>query len=242
VNLTPYYDRDGITLYLGRCEDVLPQIGLVDAIITDPPYNIGTPQLITFDNHGQARQRREVGKDFGVFDEGAVGPETWMPIARSTLKEGGVIVSFYGAKAMERLLTADKDLQVIQDFHWIKPAPAVPMRSVGFSWGTESGYIFRRAGEKHKHNNDAGISPNWFLTHRCSNNEMVGHPTQKPFELARWLVNHWSFPDQTICDPFLGSGTFAVAAKDLGRRCIGIEINEGYLKIAIERLRQGVLL
>jgi len=67
------------------------------------------------------------------------------------------------------------------------------------------------------------------------------HPTQKPLKVILWCLS--LFPEsQTILDPFLGSGTTAVAAKKLGRRCIGIEINEDYLKIAIERLRQEVLL
>ena len=66
------------------------------------------------------------------------------------------------------------------------------------------------------------------------------HPTQKPVKLMKWCVG-WTDP-QTVLDPFLGSGTTAVAAKQLGRKCIGIEIESKYLDIAIERLRQGILL
>ena len=66
------------------------------------------------------------------------------------------------------------------------------------------------------------------------------HPTQKPEALMKWCISF--FPDaQTILDPFMGSGTTLRAAKDLGRRCIGIEIEERYVKIAVERLRQEVL-
>jgi DNA modification methylase len=66
------------------------------------------------------------------------------------------------------------------------------------------------------------------------------HPTQKPVELMAWCIGF--FPDaQTILDPFMGSGTTLRAAKDLGRRAIGIEIEERYCAIAVERLRQEVL-
>jgi DNA modification methylase len=67
------------------------------------------------------------------------------------------------------------------------------------------------------------------------------HPTQKPLPLIKWCIN-LAEPIETILDPFMGSGTTLRAAKDLGRKAIGIEIEKKYCDIAIERLRQGVLL
>jgi site-specific DNA-methyltransferase (adenine-specific) len=66
------------------------------------------------------------------------------------------------------------------------------------------------------------------------------HPTQKPLALFKWCIN-FSKTANIILDPFLGSGTTAVAAKELGRKFIGIEISEEYCAIAVKRLRQGVL-
>mgnify|MGYP001248551438 CR=1 FL=1 len=63
------------------------------------------------------------------------------------------------------------------------------------------------------------------------------HPTQKPLSLFEWCIK-FAEGAQSILDPFLGSGTTAVAAKRLGRKCIGIEISEKYCKIAVDRLRQ----
>jgi DNA modification methylase len=70
--------------------------------------------------------------------------------------------------------------------------------------------------------------------------QKIGHPTPKPLPLISYLVNKMN--RNLILDPFLGSGTTAVAAKNLGRKCIGIEIEKKYCDIAIERLRQEVLL
>lgn len=232
--MKPYFDRDGITIFCGDCRDVLPTLPKVDLVLTDPPYNIGSPQRISDMRTGG----RLIGGDFGTFDNGAITPDEWFPLVPKT-----VVVSFYGSRQMHRLIQAAENAayEVIQDFHWCKSNPPVPMRSVGFSWGVESGYVFRPAGTKHKHNNDAGICPNYKISPLCAGAERTDHATQKPLKVMKWLVNHWSFPEQTILDPFMGSGTTLVAAKLLGRRAIGIEINEDYCRIAVERLRQGVL-
>ena len=66
------------------------------------------------------------------------------------------------------------------------------------------------------------------------------HPSRKPIKLIRYLICTYT-NNGTILDPFLGSGTTAVAAKQLGRKFIGIEICEAYCKIAVERLRQEEL-
>ncbi len=66
------------------------------------------------------------------------------------------------------------------------------------------------------------------------------HPTQKPLELMEWCLNFFPEAD-LVFDPFMGSGTTAVACKKLGRKCVGIEIDENYFKIAQDRLKQGVL-
>lgn len=68
-----------------------------------------------------------------------------------------------------------------------------------------------------------------------------GHPWPKPLRLMKKLIRHWSNQDGTILDPFMGSGTTLRAAKDLGRKAIGIEIEERYCEIAAKRMAQEVL-
>jgi len=71
----------------------------------------------------------------------------------------------------------------------------------------------------------------------ATNPERVGHPTQKPLAVMKWSLSF--FPEvQTVLDPFMGSGTTLRAAKDLGLKAIGIEVEEKYCRIAVERLRQ----
>jgi len=77
---------------------------------------------------------------------------------------------------------------------------------------------------------------------RCPNEHSnADHPTQKPLELVRFVAAYSCPPDGTVLDPFMGSGTTLRAAKDLGRRAIGIEIEERYCEIAAKRLSQQVL-
>ena len=68
-----------------------------------------------------------------------------------------------------------------------------------------------------------------------------GHPCPKPIEWATWLVHRAAPEGGVVLDPFMGSGTTLIAAKQLGRRAIGIEISEEYCDLAVRRLAQGVL-
>jgi len=68
----------------------------------------------------------------------------------------------------------------------------------------------------------------------------VAYPTQKALDVVRWSLDEFSKPGDLILDPFLGSGTTAVATKMLGRNYLGIELNPEYVKIAKKRLMEAV--
>lgn len=106
---------------------------------------------------------------------------------------------------------------------WVKPDAPPSMGSVEFAWTNldqNARHIVHSIG--------------------ATNAERVGHPNQKPLRVMKWCLD--GVPGDRILDPFMGSGTTLRAAADLGRSAVGIEINKDYCDIAIERLRQGVLL
>ncbi|MGQ9706379.1 MAG: DNA-methyltransferase [bacterium] len=73
-----------------------------------------------------------------------------------------------------------------------------------------------------------------------SGNEKCGHPSQKPIELIDKLILCSTQPGDLVLDPFIGSGTTAVSAQNFGRKWLGIEINEKYVKIAEKRLEKCI--
>lgn len=118
---------------------------------------------------------------------------------------------------------------------WHKAVPIHPRSTTG----NVAGHQYERVlsyglGRRHEVFRFAGIMPNFAA---CAG-ELTEHPTQKPLDLVRRLVQRTK---GTVLDPFMGSGTTLRAAKDLGRKAIGIEIEERYCEIAAKRLAQEVL-
>lgn len=84
-----------------------------------------------------------------------------------------------------------------------------------------------------------GLRRNWWVISNPYTGETNGHPAPMPFSLASDHIETWTLPGQTVLDPFLGSGTTGVAAVKLGRKFVGIEIDEGYFEGACERIRKA---
>lgn len=215
MSLQPYYQDNDCTIYHGDCLDILPQLEPVDLVLTDPPYGIGEAA-------GKNKSRNSLTRavDYGnlVWDDSPISDE----LILLTLGIGARVILF-GGNYYSHLLTPSTcwlvwDKQNTGDFAdcelaWTNLPQAVRIRR--HQW---NGML--RKGQEQRF-----------------------HPTQKPLDLIKWCIvqadKHGT--NSTILDPFMGSGTTLRAAKDLGRKSIGIEIHEPYCEIAVRRLRQEVL-
>ena len=226
--MKPYYDRDGIVIYHGdqALVDVDPES--VDLILTDPPYNVSARNGRANTTIGRVARKdgthREIVRDFGGWDHGW-DAEPFLADACSLLRDGGSLVAFTSEHLFEPYLRSGLEHRALLYWHKTNPAPNFRkqiVRAVEMAvWQTHGGgWTF----------NEGGYRPNVWEGPIINGNarEKRWHPTQKPEWLLREWIELFSNPDDLILDPFMGSGTTLRAAKDLGRRAIGIEIDEQY--------------
>lgn len=207
----PYYQDEAVTIYHADCRDVLPTLEPVDLVLTDPPYGIGEAA-----GKNKSRSRMAVAQDFGEADWDDTPISTGLLELVRAAGQTQVIFggNYYDLPPTSCWLIWDKD-NGASDFAdcemaWTNMTKAV--RLIRYRW--------------------AGM-----LQEDMSNKEHRWHPTQKPLAVLRWCIERVPTA-QTILDPFMGSGTTLRAAKDLGRKAIGIEIEERYCEIAAKRMSQ----
>lgn len=208
--MKPYYDDGkGIVIYCADCRDILPQLPKVDLVCTDPPYGIAHPT----DYASRGRAGLADCTDYApVFDDDKPFDPTWLlSIGEARILWGG---NYFADKLppVNGWLVWDKERpdtldQATCELAWTDCVKGV--RRFRYLW---NGMI--RAG-----------------------NETLVHPTQKPVALLKWCLSlRWTQGFRTIVDPYMGSGSTLIAAKELDRVCIGIEMNEAYCEIAARRL------
>jgi DNA modification methylase len=200
----------GCRLLQGDCLEIMPGLGSVDAVVTDPPYGIG-------ESGQKNRTRGKVAapgnyKDCHWDDQPASPAHiaAIMGVSKHQVIFGGNF--FEGLGPTSCWLVWDK--QNTGDFAdcelaWTNLDKAV--RRIYWRW---NGMI--RKG-----------------------NDVREHPTQKPVGVMEWCINHLPDAAQTILDPFMGSGTTLVACAKLGRKGIGIELDPDYFQISCERVQKA---
>ena len=219
MSIQPYYERDGITIYHGDCRDILPELEPVDLVLTDPPYGISWSRGVHAARNSKAHDGILNDHDTSARDD----------VLRALRGVPGIIFgSFYAP--------FPQDLR--QVLVWAKPADSgVVGSTTGYRRDVEPVFL---VGEWPR------VPVRWPSILRSFANSQgaicaeTGHPHTKPLAMVRSLIER-SPVQGTILDPFMGSGTTLRAAKDLGRRAIGIEIDERYCEIAARRLEQQVL-
>lgn len=215
----PYYQDDYCTIYNADCREILPHLPKVDLVLTDPPYGIG----LNTDNS------RFSGGNIASISRRGDGPGS---------ANGKPIINDDEPFDPSFMLNAAGGFIV---WGWNNYADKLP-RGACLVWikRNEDAYgSFLSDAEVAWMSKGHGVYCRKDLTNNAIANWRV-HPTQKPQGLMEWCLGF--FPNaQTILDPFMGSGTTLVAAKNLGRKAIGIEICEKYCAIAVKRLKQEVL-
>lgn len=220
-------------LYNGDCLEVMKTLEAVDHVISDPPYEDELHQAI-------GRIRRSDGREM-VQDLGFAGVNS---------SRADIVKTVVGAsKGWAILFTLAEGVRAWRDelqacgakydtcLAWVKPDSTPRMNGQGPARGFECavtawcapGYRSWNAGGKR------GV-----YTHLTNQRDRDGrHPTEKPIPLMAELLADFTNPGETILDPFMGSGTTGVACARMGRRFIGIEMDERYFDIACERIAKA---
>lgn len=226
-----YWECDGAQIYCGDCLEIMPLLGEVQHVISDPPY-----EDILHEKIGQGRSlRNDRGKTpERLFFEGIDSIRSEVAAACVAISCGWVLVFTLaeGVREWRDVLQAAGAKYDTCCF-WIKPDAMPRFNGQGPARGAEC-LVTSWAGKGYRSWNGGGKKG--IYTHTRSPDEKTGHPTQKPLSLMMELISDFTQPGDIILDPFMGSGTTGEAALKLGRKFIGIEQNADYCAIAAKRM------
>lgn len=234
--LTPAYEDEAVRLYHGDAFALAPKFD-VDVVITDPPYSNRTHKHARtnagFDGKGDAPQ---------LVDFDALTSHDLAELLASLRVRRWVVMTCDYVHAIDLERSPPSGLEFVRLGIWAKLSTGAPQISgdrPGMGW--EAVAMLHRAKERcaeRKRWNGGGRDS---VFYHLAEHRRGTYPTQKPEGLAREFVTLFSDPGETILDPFAGSGTTLRAAKDLGRKAIGIDKSPDAIAIAERRMRQEVL-
>ena len=236
----PYYDEDGVTIYHGDCREVLPSLSIDrGALVMDPPYGIrenwgtnsapkGTRTMqFDWDKHPDIDRIVSDGFHAALTHVNSFhcfcGPEQYGFLADKARMQGFIPKPWAWVKK-----------------HHPPPAPsnwwpsAFELAMYGYSKNVSAYFLDTNPYRKNVYVGDT-------YRHGIRAQEKVDHPTQKWLPMIQYIVSCIVPPGGVALDPFMGSGTTLVAARAIGRRAIGIEVEERYCEIAAQRLAQREL-
>ncbi len=216
------------TLYFGDCLDVMPLLGEVSCVVTDPAYRV-----ISGGTGSGAMCERTAGilkkNDGKIFEHNDVSISDWLPLVYKVLKDPAHAYLMTNFLNLEETLSACRacGLGLHNLLVW-KKNNVTPnrwyMKNVEYT-------VFARKG--------AAFSINDKGAKTCvdfDNPRDKAHPTEKPLALMELYIKNSTQPGDTVLDPFMGSGTTGVACVNTGRKFIGIEKDPEYFDIACDRI------
>lgn len=244
--MKPYFENGDIKIYHGDCREVLSSIEDVSLVITSPPYNAGK-------DYGECQDALELEeywnftRDWIKACQKASAPGAWIA-ANIPFWSGSRPKNFMPNRFIDILGEAGYDFK--DWLTWIKGSLEAPVAS-GTGWGNYPTTLSLRGGAEPVLLARSGWStPSakdvtwtewvkwsvsvWVIP--CSSQRH--HPATFPVELPSRLMKLYAAPTELIVDPFMGSGTTLKAAHELGRRAIGIELEESFCEMAAKSLSQ----
>lgn len=242
--MTPYYEDDLVTLYHGDALAVLPQLSGVDLFFTSPPYNLGTTNGGPSGMHAGSLAARDLAGGYLSYDDA-------MPQQDYDAWQRIVVLSMWRALSDEGAIFYNHKPRV-QDGIAALPTDygtGLPLRQV-ITWDRGTGMNFSERFFLPKSEwIVVWAKPSWKLSGRSASQlgdvwkvppeSAAHHPAPFPVALPTKAIA--STDARVVCDPFAGSGTTLRAAKDCGRRAIGVELDERYCEMTAKRLSQEVL-
>lgn len=247
--ITPFYDRNGITIYCGDCLELMPQLDLVfDAIICDLPYGTTAcswDTIIPFEPLW-GNYKRLVKKDGAVVLFGSQ-PFT-SKLVMSNLEwfkcewvwEKDKATNHLNSwrlpmKQHENILIFCSGSSLYNPQISKKPAYNIKPNSNRKQVNSDGSHTYGAFGKAKRTLKMDEQMPRSVIK---VNVDRGYHPTQKPVDLMAYLIRTYTNSGDLILDNCIGSGTTLVAAQNEGRRAVGIEISEEYCRVAVDRLRQ----
>lgn len=225
-------------LYLGDCRTILPALGKVDAVVTDPPYSIS----LEGSSGSFTRLNNKGTRSLSFFE----GDTDWPAMTATVLERISLslelnplsVYCWCGHRQFGPLIELLERAEYSTRFLvWSKKCPApAPPRS-----GWQSGAELCVYGYKPGRRFADGMFNNVFVadSYRFGQPGKVDHPTQKPMDVTVPPINVSTCRGDLVLDPFMGSGTTGVACAKLGRKFIGIEIEPKYFDIACKRIEKA---
>lgn len=261
-----FWEDPYVKIYCGDARElstIIPECS-VDLACVDPPFMISSelkicrqrnPVKYARKDHNMSTVWKFRGKDinynFGDWDSFTSKKEfynftdIWVKECISVLKPGGNFISYFDKAKVSYLydLLESNRMTGHGILTHIISNPVPQARKVKFMQGTYSIAWASKKGARHTFNYQEGQHPDYITTSICEGNERIRdrennavHPTQKPIAAMKWLIRYLTKPGDIVLDPFAGTGTTLVAAKFLGRKAIGIEINAAFCKAAKDRV------
>lgn len=207
----------------------------IDFILTDPPYNLGQHSTGNIPMPG----RSALNNDVAEWDMVDFNPEEWASEFIRILKPTGNLFIFTSYNQLGRWYDClDHKFDTSNFMIWHKTNPAPKIFKAGFLNSCEM--IFTCWNKKHTWNFISQAEMHNFIESPiCMRPERLSdpkHPTQKPVSILKKMIEIASNPNDIVFDPFMGVGSMGVAALELNRKFIGIELDERYFNAAKERI------